>query len=319
MAGWTDYADWTSENTIKLVSGNDLLLSLIHAINERLSVMVQYFPYPPVQEIGEDILLCSLDTIKSSIQTAILLMLPNFLNPERISNRLPQEISFPFDGFAWSHTPVQSHDITYTDILTAINASEKFNYNEKNTPELWYKWIYQQYLILNKLTKVIRTSDEFSFTARSFYRTGHINTGWNNDWTENAESVYSDPLLLIHYAIGWDGPYDDVMRRYVSDINMSVPDIGELLCNIDFYAPVSGSYGVTYYNELNTAAIQLKQFGSFTAKTTGDELYIAGPFGQIDTIPSGNSSKSWSWGIRGATVISLDFAVDGGFEFIAGS
>jgi hypothetical protein len=162
-------------------------------------------------------------------------------------------------------------------------------------------------------------SYQFSFAARSFYRNGHINTGWFNDWTEYTGSTYADPLLLVQYTVEWDGPHDAVTRRYVSDINMTVPDIGELLCNIDFYAPVSGSYGVPYYNELNTAETQLKQFGSFTAKTTDDELYISGPFGKIDTIPSGNSSKGWSWGIRDVTVISLDFAVDGGFKFIAGS
>ena len=126
--GWSDYADFSSVDKLRLTTPLDGILPLIKAVNERCAVA-------GISTITEPARLDAIAAL-SVIQSEVTALIPLFVN-QKTSGGV-------YTGL--SEIPVW----TENDILTSIGANSRIA-APASIYELSADWLYQQYLILNKL------------------------------------------------------------------------------------------------------------------------------------------------------------------------
>jgi hypothetical protein len=134
---WNDYTNWTSVDTVRLTAPLDGILPVVKAVNERCVVA-------GISTITEPNMLDGFN-LTSSIQSKVSQLINLFVNQETNGG----------DYTGLSEIPMW----TEADILISIGAAERLEEPTK-LYELSADWLYQQYLILNKLVWYVENAKQ---------------------------------------------------------------------------------------------------------------------------------------------------------------
>lgn len=239
MAGWTDYADWTSAATLKLTASYDIFSGIVSAVNERIVFFNKRYQSDFPEPYGRAVSLIDVpekldiyDYRKvykgynelwhqylNYISDQVFGLANGFTNPnlDPIVNGMPGYFVEGVGMLQWKESA----------ILSAIGDSERYIV-QKNDPEIPAAWAFQMYKVLNLLRYVsIRLPDAQFFSYLSLTRMNKTRNFYYETLPDalidfiaaNYVSASSDLYFFGAGAIHITEPYRYVYTFYADILN----------------------------------------------------------------------------------------------------
>lgn len=305
---WNDYTDWTSLDTVRLTAPLDGILPVVKAVNERCAAAGLAIITEPAR----------LDAIAvmSTVQNKVTTLIPLFVNHTINGGDFTGLSSIPM--------------FMEATMLTAIGAESRLP-APSNLAELAVDWLYQQYLILNKLIWVnTKTTTVIDGSVRAFALvqsgvhptmeaavddaiTNATNYPYNWIWMETqCFAAYTPPDPAAYKAACFSGQAKFTWPAIPGSSFNSEADVyffAQKQQAGNFTAVFDGA-GIAIENMNLLISLPLQQISSYTTAIIG----AAGTFPVYPPVPDPGTASARGWGAGFAHFISK-FNVPGGFEF----
>lgn len=308
---WSDYADFSSVDKLRLTTPFDGILPLIKAVNERCLAAGRSL-------LSDDIRLYAIEPL-STVQNKITQLIEDFVNHTDNGGN--------WHGQADSNIPMW----TEADILTYIGATERIVLPDR-LDELSVEWLYQQYEILNLL---LWTETNTNVVVEYSGYDGQTD-GWEYYSVEDAvDAAIANKLetssglirnqtasSVRNYMVTGERKYYGGATSGEGKFNFPSIDGGSLnsAADIYFYA-VSAYFGDPSFFDGAGIAIEglnlfesliAQKFPSYTTSKLGNrEIFPVYP--EPGTVSFNSSAIGW---MADRAYFVSKFNVPGGFEFI---
>ena len=309
--GWSDYADFSSVDKLRLTTPLDGILPLIKAVNERCLAAGR-----PL--LSDDIRLYAIELL-STVQNKITQLIEDFVNHTDNGGN--------WHGQADSYIPRW----TEADILTSIGAVERISAPE-GLDKLSIEWLYQQYEILNLLlwteinTNAVVESSGYSGSAGWEYYSVEeaVDAAIANKFEISGVSLIGNETAssVRYYMVTDETKYSGGATSGEGKFNFDSIDGGSLnsAADVYFYAVSAYAGDPSFFDGAGIAieglnlfeSLTAQQFPSYTTSKLGNrEIFPVYP--EPGTLSFNGSAIGWR--ANGAHFVSK-FNVTGGFEFI---
>ncbi|MEI8244635.1 MAG: hypothetical protein WCI51_02325 [Lentisphaerota bacterium] len=327
MAGWTDYADWTSAATLKLTAGYDLLHSIVESINEhilfaKLRSEAWASSLSPLNSLNKlDIYDYRQVYQGTSLQGFQLLnMLSNQVFTaltRNYHNHLRNPITEGLPVYIVTNDCLQ---FTEASLLAAIGDSERYIVQPLDT-EIPVAWAFQMYKALNMLrytmTRYASTSLFGSITDNRYYKDRNYDGG---TFAADRQSFINDSYgqitggdMIKQSLFGLSKSYND--HRFAADVNnLIVTPVYDCAIYATEY-PLNDYIKERKADFFGLGSNKAVLLGNYAA---GNTAAVNLPYPDLSLIPAAYPDNGYSNGVFFAAIIDGRSGGDG-FEFFAGS
>lgn len=329
MAVWTDYADWTSKETLKLTSSFDIFSAIVSALNERIVFFNQryqsYYPEPygsaiPLIDIPQKLDIYDYrETYQgyqylNYISDQVFGLVNGFTNPglDPVVNGMPGYFVEGIGMLNW----------TESAIVSEIGDSERYVVSKLDT-EIPAEWAFQIYKVINLLRYVsIRLPNELFLNGLSLSRMTKSGNLYYLPFPQSvADFIAADyeTDLNIPYSTGSSVQHivEPYRYEYIAYSDTLMHFNPKYNCKI---------YGTEYpYSESTIQTRRHDYWGLGTNKgkliaecQSGEISTVIFPYPNLDLIPLEYDSQGYRNGLYFGAIIDGQSGEDG-FTFVAGS